>query len=254
MDRMPEEVADKLRYYVYRLIDPRNGETFYVGKGKGQRLFQHVTNALKETDDEDGHALKVRRIREIADSGLEVGHVIHRFGMETDAIAFQVEAAVMDAYPGLTNVAGGHGSSDFGCRHVKQVIDEFKREPLVACEPLMLISVGQTYDEIGDAYEAVRYAWKINRKRAETFKLVLAHRRGIVVGAYRPEKWMKATHRNFPGLGEDIPGRIGFVGEKAESETWALYYGKRVPDSLRQRGAAHPVRYIDEPSPQVADA
>ncbi len=32
-------VADKLKYYVYRLIDPRNGETFYIGKGTGNRLY-----------------------------------------------------------------------------------------------------------------------------------------------------------------------------------------------------------------------
>ena len=27
---------------VYRLIDPRNGETFYVGRGKGNRVFSHI--------------------------------------------------------------------------------------------------------------------------------------------------------------------------------------------------------------------
>ena len=35
----------KMNYYVYRLIDPRNGETFYVGKGKGNRVFQHMKGA-----------------------------------------------------------------------------------------------------------------------------------------------------------------------------------------------------------------
>ena len=29
------DVIEQLNYYVYRLIDPRNGKTFYVGKGKG---------------------------------------------------------------------------------------------------------------------------------------------------------------------------------------------------------------------------
>jgi hypothetical protein len=38
-DRFPPGVAAKLKYYVYRLIDPRNGETFYVGKGKEDRVF-----------------------------------------------------------------------------------------------------------------------------------------------------------------------------------------------------------------------
>jgi hypothetical protein len=45
-EHFPAEVAKKLGYYVYRLIDPRNGETFYVGKGKG-RVFQHARGALK---------------------------------------------------------------------------------------------------------------------------------------------------------------------------------------------------------------
>ena len=35
MDSFPPEVVQALGHYVYRLIDPRNGETFYVGKGQG---------------------------------------------------------------------------------------------------------------------------------------------------------------------------------------------------------------------------
>ncbi len=33
----PPEVAQKLKTYVYSLIDPRNGERLYVRKGKGNR-------------------------------------------------------------------------------------------------------------------------------------------------------------------------------------------------------------------------
>ena len=38
----PPDVSRRLRKYVYRLIDPRNGETFYVGKGEGNRVFAHI--------------------------------------------------------------------------------------------------------------------------------------------------------------------------------------------------------------------
>ena len=46
INQFPAEVAEKLKTYVYRLIDPRNGETFYVGKGKGGRVFSHIHGDL----------------------------------------------------------------------------------------------------------------------------------------------------------------------------------------------------------------
>ena len=104
----PPGVADKLKYYVYRLIDPRSGTTFYVGKGQGNRVFAHIHEQVGDDDP----SLKLQRIRDIHLSGFEVAHVIHRHGMD-EKTALQVEGAVMDAYPGLTNVAGGTGNSDF---------------------------------------------------------------------------------------------------------------------------------------------
>lgn len=66
--------------------------------------------------EEDALANKVKRIREIRLGGFEVVHVIHRHGMDKDT-ALQVEAALIDAYPRLTNIAGGVGSSDYGAMH-----------------------------------------------------------------------------------------------------------------------------------------
>ena len=111
-------VSDQLKNYVYRLIDPRNGNTFYVGKGKGDRVFAHVADALKDYNgenyidkDDDDVSLKVKTIREIKLSGLDVIHVIHRYGL-TAKEAFEVEAALIDCYlgMGLTNIQSGHGS------------------------------------------------------------------------------------------------------------------------------------------------
>jgi hypothetical protein len=107
-DKFPVGVADRLKWYVYRLIDPRTGETFYVGKGKGDRLFQHAKGALTTSGDEDRADLKYQRIKNITKAGIEVSHVIHRHGIDTEAVAFQIEAALIDAYPGLTNRVSGH--------------------------------------------------------------------------------------------------------------------------------------------------
>ena len=53
----PPGVAEQLKWYVYRLIDPRNGETFYVGKGKGDRVFEHANGVLSPTSKEDARKM-----------------------------------------------------------------------------------------------------------------------------------------------------------------------------------------------------
>ena len=244
-DRFPDGVAEQLKWYVYRLIDPRNGETFYVGKGQGNRIFAHAKADLK-TEEEDITDPKIQRIKEIIAAGMEVGHVIHRHGIKTDAIAKEVEAALIDAYPGLENKVRGHGSKDYGSRHVEQIIAEYSAQEFEVKEPLLLISIGREYYQRRSVYDAVRFAWKIDPERAEQ-RLVLATLRGLVVGVYRPSKWLPATMENFPDIEthRDRPERWGFEGQEAEEAVQRYYMSKRAPQRYRPRGAQNPIRYCD---------
>ena len=70
-DSFPSGVADQLKWYVYRLIDPRNGETFYVGKGQGNRVFDHAKGLLA-SGAEDVSDPKLQRIKEMQAAGLVV--------------------------------------------------------------------------------------------------------------------------------------------------------------------------------------
>jgi hypothetical protein len=142
-DKFPVGVAERLGWYVYRLIDPRNGETFYVGKGKGDRIFQHSKGALIGSKDEDKIDLKSQRIKDIVKAQLEVGMVIHRHGVDNENIALQIEAALIDAYPGLENQVSGHDSDDYGARHIVEIISDYTAQPFEAAEPLILISIGK---------------------------------------------------------------------------------------------------------------
>jgi uncharacterized protein len=244
MDAFPVEVHADLKWYVYRLIDPRSGNTFYVGKGRGDRIFEHARGALKEEEVDQSESgvmgLKNGVIQDIRRAGLKALHVIHRHGLESSDLAYEVEAALIDAYPGLTNLVGGHGSSIFGCRSVEQIVSAYAAELLAVKEPLILIFVGKMLDERRDLYDAVRGIWKMKRSKAEQHGLVLAYDGVLVLGAYRPARWLAGTKTNFPFLTEENPKRIGFEGRPAE--VWTDYVNRRVPP--RPKGAANPVRYL----------
>lgn len=237
-DLFPSHVIQRLKTYVYRLIDPRNGETFYIGKGQGNRVFSHIH--AEQNFEGDDIANKIKRIREIRLAGFEVAHVIHRHGMD-EKTAFEVEAALIDAYPGLTNIAGGAGSSDFGAMHAKEITQRYSAEPAVFRHRAILISVNRSSAD-SSLYEATRFAWKISRTKAMQAEVILATLQGLIVGAFVARDWLDATAENFPGR-TDRPGRLGFIGQEASEAIKASYVNKRVPDEFRKRGAANPIKY-----------
>ncbi len=236
----PPCVTLELKTYVYRLIDPRNGETFYVGKGQGNRIFSHVHDEQNLEGDDLGN--KMRRIRKIRLAGFEIAHVIHRHGMD-ERTAFEVEAALIDAYPGLTNIVCGTGG-DSGAMHAEEIIRRYSAEPAVFKHKALLISVNRSAAE-RSLYDATRYAWKLSKAKAEQAEVILATMQGLIVGAFIAHKWLDASAAHFPGREEfdGVPGRFGFVGKEAPVEIKKLYVGKRVPDEYRKRGAANPIKY-----------
>lgn len=90
------EAAALLPYYVYELRDPRNGAAFYVGKGKGQRVWQHT---------EAEESAKGRTIDAIKSAGHQdaIRVVIGRF--ETEEEAFAVESTLIKWVYGFSKLA-----------------------------------------------------------------------------------------------------------------------------------------------------
>lgn len=237
-DYFPHEVSEAIGFYVYRLVDPRNAETFYIGKGKGNRVFQHAANTMHSQTKEEG-SLKIQRIREIQAEGLEVISIIHRYGMEEN-VAFTVEAALIDAYPGLTNLVKGH-ASDYGIAAAQQILRRYAAEKIYYQHKVMevlvkFVGAGQ------ELYDQTRFAWKASRKSAESCSYILAVRNGIVQEVYTADQWVSASD---PALGaladENLGGRLAFIGRTAEQRIRALYHGKAVEP--RPAGAANPIRY-----------
>ena len=249
----PDSVSNKLGNYVYRLIDPRNGHTFYVGKGKGNRVFQHATfpNNMTLEDGEDHISVKSKIIQYIINSGLSVMYVIHRHDIPECAIN-EVEAAVMDCYPGLSNIQSGHGSDAKGPMSITEIVEKYAL-PEINWEPsekLVLININRVENRrsIDEVYRQTQLAWRISKKRAEQADYVLAVVRGVVVGAFKAHEWLDATRPNFPDRildEEGIPGRKGFKGERAPDVIWKKFVGdmgKRVAIE-KMKHIQNPIRY-----------
>ena len=240
-DHFPPEVASRLGHYVYRLIDPRNGQTFYVGKGQGDRVFHHAKGVVDDPDDY-GPCSTQERIAHIRFAGLSVGHIIHRHGMNART-AIEVEAALIDCYSGLTNKQAGHESHIHGSRHADEIMAEFNAVEFEVDEPLLAFTINQLWQKLG-FYEATRGVWPLDIKRARERQLVLGVVNNIVKGVYRPSEWVPGTTENFSWYTGESKNRWGFVGVEAGPDTQERYLGKRVPAKYTGKGVQTARRYI----------
>ena len=102
-------------FYTYLLLTPEL-EPFYVGKGKGIRLFQHETEALRETEIYKSNPFKCNKIRKIIGSGKHLFYRVDRVFGDDEEACLRREEELIHFYKRrcdggiLTNLAAGLGS------------------------------------------------------------------------------------------------------------------------------------------------
>ena len=238
MNRFPEEAFETLGYYVYRLIDPRNGKTFYVGRGKGNRVFEHVNEELKfakKVDDneikKDEASAKIQTIHDIRKAGFEVKHIIHRYGMKKNE-AVEVEAALIDVYsePGiLTNVQSGY-DPDRGMIEADELIQKLCATEYDEPDDIDYVIIKTKYSTVennnNSLYEASRKAWKFNFDRVKTIKYVLSTINGIVKEVYKVKQWSPASEI----------GKVEFTADVAADNVRNIFINKLLPPIYRKKG------------------
>lgn len=237
------KTQEELKSYVYALIDPRDEKPFYIGKGKGNRVFNHVACSLEEEVTNN----KYDKIREIKSSGNKVKHVIIRHGM-TDKAAFEVESSLIDFigylnHFSLANEVLGHHSIDSGLMTTNEVIRKYDAKPLMELlDPVIIININKTYKRGGGEegiYKATKDYWAVDKNRIKPIKYALSEYRGLIVEVYKINEW-------YPVDAIDRSGKPrvswGFNGEVAENSIRQRYLNKSVAHT-KKRGAANPIRY-----------
>lgn len=189
----PQATQEALGFYVYCLVDPRDNRVFYIGKGKGNRVFDHVRCAIEE----DGSNLKLDTIRAILSDNLYIKHFIVRHKL-TEIEAFKIESTLIDflTYPAfntehvLTNIVSGHHEYDEGIKTVEDINAIYDCPKIQAnhSDGILLVSLNRTFNQkkAGDIYkrpnlyESTRKYWSIGQGQPQNIKYVLGVYRGIV--------------------------------------------------------------------------
>lgn len=183
-------------YYVYALIDPRTNRVFYIGKGTGNRVFDHEFESGKSPESEKE---KIKKIRDIEKSGFQVKRIMVNWGLsETEALIAETTLInlfnIISENP-LTNVVAGH--------HVHESLTVEDFELIYGAEPLkaedikhniLVIKINKLYRRNMSHYEiydAVRGMWKASLKsiKSRNVRYVFGVYNGLIVGVYKPDEW-----------------------------------------------------------------
>ena len=197
-------------------MDPRNNLPFYIGKGKGNRIFAHKQAALGSKREqelfeptESESILKLKTIRDILSAGVDVKEYILSYGL-TQEEAFASENALINyakliqGLP-LTNLVSGHGTSAMS---VEEIEDQFGYQPMaleeIATNELILAvkvrdafklskdeskeyPIDDTYRDITNLKSRTLGNWIIGKDKIHRIKYVIAVNTGAdnaVVAAY----------------------------------------------------------------------
>lgn len=241
--RLPPGVAERLGWYVYLYVDPRNRKPFYVGKGTGDRILAHL--------DDDHDSDKTRTIVELSKDGLKPSLELLAHGLKDEETALRIEAAVIDllGLGELTNEVRGWKSLQMGRMTLDQLLGYYAAQPVDIKHPVLLIRVNKLYRHNmseQELYEVTRGVWKLGPRR-EQAKYALAVFEGLVREVYHIEEWKSAGSHPYKTRNltdNEKLGRWEFKGKPEQGQIRDLYRGHSVHKYMTP-GNRNPIVYVN---------
>jgi len=241
MKEFPAPIQDKIKFYVYLYIDPRNDEIFYVGKGRGNRAFSHLREKTKSE--------KNFRIRDIQSDGFQPRIEILVHGLDDESTARKIEASIIDllGIDNLTNIQSGYESREFGRMSTEQLKAIYGATKVTIREPAILININKSFRYVMspvELYDATRSAWVVGTNR-EKPSLAFAVYQGIIQEVYKIASWFpnNTTLNSRKTPAEDPRDeRWEFVGRIADDSIRKRYRYNDVSDYM---GPRNPINYVN---------
>jgi len=239
-NKIPYDTQLALGCYVYALRDPRDGEVFYVGKGKGERILQHVTESGKNPTSEKA---KLKRIKDIEANGLKVEHLFLRTGMDDD-LAFAIEQAVIDAFLAnratsngvsrLTNLVAGHEHHELGLASLETVLarhGKAKTPPIK--EPILVLKLNQRWEPDMNPESLLKVSqgvWRVGKDIREKAQIALVISFGIIRGVYEIDRdgWK-------PAFKDEDKGKWVFAGKVLSDPKFSSLIGTDMGQQVRNQ-------------------
>jgi len=246
-----EKTKLELNYYVYLLINPDTKTPFYVGKGEGNRVFDHLNDAKQGKKGTD----KLDQIQAILKKNKTVDHVIVRHGLN-EKTAYQIEASLIDTFryiPSFNdfvsgNIQGGMNSIENGLMSSEEVKRKYNAIPLNSIPAdTIIININSSYKRASGKnklYQATKERWRMDKTRLEGIKYVLSEFKGLIVEVFEVKKWYSIKRQYNPGTkkaGKTYIG-YGFDGQVALNKVRNLYINKSVAHK-KKKGASNPIIY-----------
>ena len=205
---------DAIQSYVYALEDPRDNKIFYIGKGVGNRVFEHAKDARKQTN---ASSEKLNLIKEINKQGFEVKSYVIKYGL-SDEEAISYEAVTIETLNkfghNLTNIVAGHHTENLFLStnevEVKLGLKKIRRLPTNSIILYINDKNFKKGNSIAEIYEAAKEAWVIGKDKRDLIEYVIVENKGVVIAMFKLTEWYAVVTGKW--INENKKTKWGFKG------------------------------------------